>query len=174
MKDWIANKIEEENQIVAKYPFLRLRGINGTVDIESEFPMIGLEIPNGWNKLFYQMCSDIKPILEEEGVINDFYFIQVKEKYNFMRCYSNRVTSQRVEDIVARYEQMACYICAQCGKPAIYEASDYILSFCDDCWKDYARYDKGKKIEFKSFYEKTISFKDEWNRYIKENGYDTV
>ena len=73
-KDWVQDKIEEEKQIVAKYPFLRARNIDGTVDMEAKFPMISLEIPNGWFKLFFQMCDDIKPLLEEEGVLNDFYF----------------------------------------------------------------------------------------------------
>lgn len=179
MKDWIADKIEEEKQIVAEYPFLRLRDIDGAIDTESKFPMMGLEIPDGWYKLFFQMCADIKPILEKEGIIDDFYFLQCKEKFNTLRCYSNGVASQEVEDIINKYESMACYVCTQCGKPATCVSTGYWASFCDDCWKDHFRHECMDWIKFKPYYkvsgykngehyEKTISFEDEWNRYIKE------
>ena len=75
MKDWIFDKIQEEKLIVEKYPFLHIRDIDGGIDTESKFPMMSLEIPDGWNKLFFQLCDDIKPILEKEGMLYDFYFI---------------------------------------------------------------------------------------------------
>ena len=182
-KDWERDRIEEEKQIVAEYPFLRLRNIDGTVDTESKFPMMPLEIPVGWHKLFFQMCADIKPLLEEEGILDDFYFLQVKEKYNQLRCYSNGIASEEVNNIIDRYGQMAYYICVQCGKPATCETKGYWASFCDDCWKDHCRHENVQPIEFKPYYkvtgfskgeryEKAISFEDEWNRYIRENGYE--
>ena len=103
MKDWERERIEEEKQIVAEYPFLRLRDIDGSIDTESKFPMMGLEIPDGWYKLFFQMCSDIKPILEKEGVLDDFYFLQVKEKFNTLRCYHSGVPKE-VDDIIMAAE----------------------------------------------------------------------
>ena len=182
--DWAADKIQEEKLIVEKYPFLHIRDIDGHIDIESKFPMISLEIPDGWNKLFFQMCSDIKPILEREGLIDDFYFIQVKEKYNRLVCYYNN-TPKEVEDIISRYEIMASYICCECGKPAVFETTGYIASYCDDCFKDYARHDKGEWVKFEPQYVKTtwkngykqgeiISYEEEWNRYVKENDCETV
>lgn len=182
-KDWELDKIEEEKRIVAEYPFLRLRDIDGTVDMESKFPMMGLEIPTGWYKLFFQMCSDIKPLLEKEGVLDNFYFLQCKEKFNTLRCYSNNAASQEVEDIISKYENMATSVCTLCGKPATCVSTGYWASFCDDCWKDHFRHENMDWIEFKPYYkvtsfskgehyEKTISFEDEWNRYVKENGYE--
>lgn len=184
MKDWERERIEEEKQIVAEYPFLRLRDIDGTVDTESKFPMMGLEIPDGWYKLFFQMCSDIKPILEKEGMLDDFYFLQVKEKFNTLRCYHSGVPKE-VDDIIMKYEAMAYYVCTRCGRPATCMTINYFASFCDDCWKDFVRHQEVKWIEFKPYfkisgfgrdghYEKTISFKDEWNRYVKENCYGST
>ena len=80
---------------------------------------------------------------------------------------------------------MAGYVCTRCGRPAYYETSGYIASFCRDCWKDFARHEKGEFIKFKPFYkrirfskgeskEEIISFEDEWNRYLKEIGYDGI
>ena len=50
--------------------------------------------------------------------------------------------------------------------------------YCDDCWKDHARHEKGNWLKFKpefiirgwadgGWYERLISFEDEWNRYRK-------
>jgi DNA-directed RNA polymerase subunit RPC12/RpoP len=182
-KDWEKDKIEEEQRIVTKYPFLRTRGIDGTIDTEAKFPLVYLEIPKGWFRLFFQMCDDIKPLLEEEGVLNDFYFIHVKEKYNRLMCYHSGVLTKEVQDIIDKYSIMASYICTNCGKPATYETQSYLTSYCDDCMKSLTVRERIVSLEFKPYYkvigfskgghyEKTISFEEEWNRYIKENGYE--
>lgn len=178
-KDWECDKIEEEKQVVTEYPFLRVRDIDGTPDFGAKFPMMSLEIPDGWMALFFQMCDAIKPLLEEEGLLNDFYFIQVKEKYNYLRCYSNGRASHKIEEIIAKYEQMAPYVCTICGCPASYETKGYIASLCEDCWKHDMNRCPADKLEFKPYFivntktegvrfdEKKISFASEWDRYIQ-------
>lgn len=181
-KDWERDKIEEEKWIVAKYPFLQVRDSDGNIDTAARFPLMCLEIPDGWHVLFYQMCDEIKPILEEKGLLNEYYFIQVKEKFNRLVCYANMVVDE-VEDIISKYEIMARYICVNCGRPAVFETTEYIASYCDSCFKDYVRHDKGKWIKFEPQYvkitwrdgrnqEEIISFEEEWDRYLKENGYE--
>ena len=177
-KDWVTDRLAEEKEIVAKYPFLRVRDIDGMPDVKAEFPMICLEIPLGWYKLFFQMCDDIKAALEKEGTADDFYFLQVKEKFNRLVCYSNG--SVEVEAIIQKYGYIAQYVCTHCGKPATFQTSGYIASFCDDCWKDWARHEKGDWLHFSDTYKvftistqdkvyvpRVISVKEEWNRYLK-------
>ena len=148
-KDWERDKIEEEKQIVAKYPFLRMRAEYNCSYKDTKFPMMALELPDGWYKLFFQMCDDIKPLLEKEGVLDDFYFIQVKEKFNQLVCYSNGVASLEVEQIIQKYRYLATFICNCCGKPAIYETTtSYIISYCEDCWKDSKHQSPTNKLEF--------------------------
>lgn len=176
-KDWEKDKIEEENQIVAKYPFLRVRDLNGKPDVDADFPMIGLEIPNGWYKLFFQMCDDLMPVLEETGLLNDFYFLQVKEKFNDLICYT-ATSNEKIDSIIEKYENMAQYVCSVCGRPADVETADYILSFCSDCYKNVCPNAKVTTLEFEPTFSKfvreldeyveyTISFEEEWNRYLK-------
>ena len=181
-KDWYADLSEKQKKIYnicMEYPFLIPRDVDGNRDEEFDYEYLDLEIPTGWRRLFFQMCSDIKPLLEKEGVLDDFYFLQVKEKFNTLRCYCNGVASQEVEDIIAKYEHMAFYVCTQCGKPATCVSTGYWASFCDDCWKDHFRHENMDWIEFKpcfkvagfskgEYYEKTISFEDEWNRYLRK------
>jgi hypothetical protein len=152
-------------------------------DENFEYEYLCLEIPVGWRKLFLQMCGDIKPLLEQEGVMDDFYFIQVKEKYNELRCYSNGAASSKVEVILQKYEYLSRFVCTECGNPATYETRGYIASYCEDCWKDIVRHEKVDKLEFISTYEvvgfkngksysRIVDVEDEWNRYLKENGYE--
>lgn len=184
MKDWILDKIEEEKEMIKIYPFLQVRDIDGTIDKKAKFPMVSLEIPDGWYKLFFQMCEDIKPLLEQEGVLDEFYFIQVKEKYNELVCYSNGVASLEVEQIIQKYKYISRYVCTNCGKPAEFETTGYLASYCDDCRFDKVRHNACNVLEFSGTFELirfargqhrciTIDVSDEWNRYIKENGYDT-
>ena len=67
MRVWEYDKIEDEKLIVKKYPFLHIRDIDGTIDTHSKFPMMSLEIPDGWYELFFQMCDDLKEVLIEEA-----------------------------------------------------------------------------------------------------------
>lgn len=183
-KDWYNSFTERQKEIYEicmKYPFLIPRCIDGEPDEEFEYGYLELEIPRGWRNLFFQMCDDLKLALEKENSLYDFYFLQVKEKYNRLECYPNKA-SEEVQLIIDKYSAMASYICTICGRPATYETRGYIAAFCDNCWKDLARHERGEWIIFKSYFkivsfqkgthsEKTISFEEEWNRYIKENGY---
>lgn len=176
-KDWKADRIKEEKQILEKYPFLRARTVKGNIDTTSEFPMMELEIPNGWYRLFFQMCDDIKPILEEKGLIDKFYFVQVKEKFNQLRCYAHQDIPE-IENILTKYEFMARSVCTICGAPAEYETTGYIASICGDCFEKHIKTNSYNKIEFKDNIkvvvfdkqfggrDKVISLKEEWNRYL--------
>ena len=187
-KDWYADLSENQKEIYKicmEYPFLIPRDIEGNRDEEFDYGYLGLEIPDGWINLFFQLCSDIKPILEREGVMDDFYFLQVKEKYNKLTCYSNGAASLEVEEILQKYGYLSRFVCTKCGAPATYETIGYISSFCENCWKDFKRHQNMNKIEFIPTYQvigfkdgknynHTVNVEDEWNRYLKENGYDTV
>ena len=185
-KDWYADFSDHQKEIYnicMEYPFLIPRDIDGNRDEDFDYTYLNLEIPVGWTMLFFQMCSDIKPLLEKEGVIDDFYFLQVKEKYNELVCYSNGAASQEVEQILQKYKYLSRYVCTECGKPAIYETKGYLASYCEDCWKDFARYEGINILKFMSTYKvvgfkngkgysRTVDVEDEWNRYLKENGYE--
>lgn len=180
-KDWERDKIEEEKILVKEYPFLRARNIDGTLS-NSKFPMIELEIPKGWEELFFQMCADIKLILQKYNMLDKFYFRQVKEKYNSLRCYGS-FSLEEIDLILQKYEVISTYICTNCGAPATIETKNYIASFCGGCWKDNFRNEKVESINFKDYYrfvrynkkeekkiDVEISFKEEWERYLKNRG----
>ena len=180
-KDWEADRIEEEKLIVAKYPFLQVRDIDGTPDMNAKFPLMSLEIPNGWSLLFAQMCDDLKEVLIEEGCLDTFYFIQIKEKYNQLRCYAGYPTTNKILRVLQKYEHLSLFVCTKCGKPATKEiTTEYIESICNDCWHN--KYQQSTFIDIElelEFYINTfgrntgivttlVNVDDEWNRYLKK------
>ena len=185
MKDWICDRIEEEKEIVSKYPFLQVREIDGTIDTEAKFPMMSLEIPDGWYELFFQFCDDLKEVLIEEGYLDTFYFVQIKEKYNRLECYSGHFETDKISQVLRKYEYLSQFVCTQCGKPATIETvQGYIESFCDDCWQAQHRRCMARDIEFDTLFKistfeistfgrstgtvtTVINVSDEWNRYLK-------
>lgn len=177
---------ETIKQLVERYPYLLPRNVwtdEVPDDYDYSYVRGEYELPKGWHKLFLQMCEDIRQPLIDADYLDKFRFSQIKEKYNRLECYNFGATAE-VQDIIDKYAVMSSYVCIRCGKPATCETQGYFASFCDDCWKDIARHKHIEWIEFKPYYkvtgfangaryEKTISFEDEWNRYVKENGYET-
>lgn len=172
---------EEIKRLVERYPYLLPRNVwTDEVPEDYDYTYIkGLEIPGGWLKLFLQMCEDIRQPLIDANYLDKFRFSQIKEKYNRLECY-NFGAPEKVQEIIDKYSVMASYVCTRCGRPATCETQGHVASFCDDCWKDIARHQPIEWIKFKPYYkvigfakgeryEKTISFEDEWNRYVKEN-----
>lgn len=130
-----------------------------------------LETPVGWDKLVEQMLDDIAPVVAQHP---DFKIIQIKEKYNRLVVYTDAYIPE-VEEIISKYEMMAGYVCANCGAPATKEMRNYVLSYCDDCWKGLRRHDDWVPIEPATEFlncgysrhgrtEELISFKEEWER----------
>lgn len=158
-KDWyndMSDTQKEIYEICMKYPFL-------IPDDDFEYEYLNLEIPVGWKLLFFQMCDDILPLLEKENIIDKFRFVQVKEKYGLMRCYTNGVESDDVVQQIRKYEKLASVVCVQCGELAEYITTGYILPFCMECWKDHVRHNEILKIALSK--EEQDIFKTELEKY---------
>ena len=170
----------QNKKLIKRYPFLLPRNVfTDKIPEDYDYSYIrGIgELPKGWEKLFLQMCEDIRTPLVKAKQLETFRFTQIKEKYNQMECYNCGATEE-VLDIIDKYCVMAGYVCTVCGKPATFETEGYIASYCDDCWKDLTRHSEGVWIKFESSYlirgwhdgeeyQRLISFEDEWNRYLK-------
>ena len=172
--------IKEQNKaLVEHYPFLLPRNVWTDEILENyDYSYVrGAELPEGWRLLFLQMCEDIRQPLIDANYLDKFRFSQIKEKYNTMRLY-HCGAPEAVDEILRKYEVMASYICTRCGQPATIESQGYVASYCDKCWEKVGKYYHGEPIEFKASYTitgfkdgekytKTISFENEWNRYLE-------
>lgn len=130
-KDWIR---DENYELCQEYPFLIPRNIfSGVIDEDYDYSYTWLDdCPIGWHPLFLEMCMMIKPILEDCGNLNDFHFIQVKEKYGQLRVYYNGAP-KKVDNIINYYEEKSRRVCIGCGEPATKITTGWISPWCDEC-----------------------------------------
>lgn len=125
--------IEENKALCERFPFLVSRNI-WTGEIISGYTFTKLDMmPNGWRKAFgIQFCEELKAALEEEGGLDDWQIIEIKEKYGELRVYANWYIP-RVDAIITKYEDMSRRTCIECGKPATKVLIGWISPYCDEC-----------------------------------------
>lgn len=176
---------QQRKALIEDYPYLQPKSaMTGEVYSDYDYEVIVGEgnLPEGWLALFLQMCEDLKTPLEKAGLLHNFRFLQVKEKFGQLRAYNNGATEE-VHDIISKYEFLSEQVCCVCGKPAVAMTHGWICPFCEEHIKNFT--DRGETvdtIEIKTEYirtcyhngtttKTTINCEDEWARYLDRIGY---
>lgn len=176
---------EENKALIERMPYLMPRNVftDEVVDnYDYEYIRGEYELPDGWLRLFLQMCEDIREPLIKADHLNSFRFSQIKEKWGRMECY-NFGAPQTVHDIIDDYRYVSKFICCVCGKPATKQTCCWVESYCDNCFKGSTQQDDFVEIEFNpirtfKIYPRENDYKpvtverdcsDIWKRYL-ENG----
>ena len=182
-EDWSSRQLRKT--LIEEYPYLQPRRMtDGQISPEYDYQFIVGEhdLPEGWLDLFLQMCEDIKAPLEKAGLLNDFRFLQVKEKYGQLRAYNTGATEE-VHNIISKYEFLSEQVCSMCGKPAVAMTRGWICPFCEEHTKNFTvRGETVDTIEIKTEYirkryhngtttETIINCEDVWARYLDRIGY---
>lgn len=128
MIDYLSMNTEELLNI---FPFLQQHSIWTGEALNSKYTFAD-DLPPGWRKLFFIMCEELKEVLIENQLLNDFYFIQIKEKYGIMRCYPNH-RIEAIDKILNDYAHISQYVCCMCGALATQTAFNWICPYCDQC-----------------------------------------
>lgn len=171
---------EENKALCEKYPFLKWYGdplyVGYSEDHEIDYTYTWEdEIPLGWRKAFCpQMWDELLEILKKANYVNDFRFVQIKEKYSSLRLYSNGAPSSIFEEIMAwemKYEHLSETVCIDCGAPATHMSTGWINFICKECAQNRARksleqyggYDHYVKMEnIEEFYNDRESY---WEKH---------
>lgn len=138
-------------------------------------------IPKGWSKLFWMCMKELREPLEKAGLIDKFYFVQVKEKYGELCLYHNGATDE-VLDIIRKYEYLSQFVCDACGKPAEVRTYGWVENICKDCFSQRKNHDQCKYAEIKLNLQPTgitfsadgkqletrYDYTETWQRYLKE------
>jgi len=125
----------KNKQLIDKYPFLRPRdwGGNPIPDEKLNYKFTFLDdMPHGWKIAFgEQMCEELKSALEEDGVLESYSVLQVKEKFGFLHWYD--CGTDKTNAIIRKYEDISERTCIRCGKPATKMSLGWISPFCEEC-----------------------------------------
>jgi hypothetical protein len=176
---------QANKQLIERYPYLLPR--NPFTDEPSQtydysYVLGEYDLPKGWFKLFLQMCEDIRKPLDNINYLEKFRFTQIKEKYGKLCVYTHGATHQ-VTDIISKYEFLSQQICCVCGEPATIRTYGYICPYCTEHVKDSMEcIEDAEIINPQTSYiettwtaghkrERSVSVKDEWNRYLERIGY---
>lgn len=131
---------KEQNQALCeKYPFLNpVRdekmplSSEGIKDWDYRFTELD-NMPDGWRIAFgEQLCDELKAELEKAGRLDQYYILQIKEKYGTLCWYDSGNTSAGY-GILEKYERISARTCICCGKPATKITRGWISPYCDAC-----------------------------------------
>lgn len=145
------NEIEKNKELCKKYPFLIPRNRwTGEVVEDYDYSYTELDaMPDGWRKVFGErMCEEIKKELDklpEEDRLK-YRILQIKEKYGYLRWYSNWHTN-KISKIVHKYEDLSKQTCIKCGAAATKVSLGWVSPWCEECAKEVAKFDRLISIE---------------------------
>jgi hypothetical protein len=134
----------KNKKILKKYPFLAPVDWYGHKMSHKQhkynFTILD-DIPRGWEKLLLQFSEDIKPILIKGNYLNEYYFVQLKEKYGSIRISDNGAPSsirKEISRLIHDYEIISENVCIDCGNPYAKMCNvSWISPYCEKCFKKY-------------------------------------
>lgn len=98
-------------------------------------------IPFGWRKAFgLEMCEELLTILREFNHVEDFYFIQIKEKFGSLRLYFldksfSKEMLEKIQKWADKYMELSENTCVVCGEKATKKDKRYVVPLCSLCYK---------------------------------------
>lgn len=123
-------------ELIERYPFLLPRNRwTGEVFNDYDYSFTELDnMPNGWRNAFGEkMCEEIRDALIEANYLDEYRISQIKEKYGTLRWYDFGDT-QKVHDIISKYEYISQFICMRCGNPyAKFFNNGWFYTICENC-----------------------------------------
>ena len=130
---------KQRKQLIEIYPYLQPRTIwTGNITEYYDYGHIRgeYELPDGWLRLFFLYCKNLRQCLVEEGMLDKFRFSELKEKYGRMCLSNSGIPGKGNAAILTHlYESYSTQICHVCGKPARYKSLGWIDPWCEDCVK---------------------------------------
>lgn len=134
----MSRTVEENKNLVEKYPILIPMNVyKGEMVKGCDYSYTCLDhIPVGWAKAFgLPMIEDIQNEVntwsQEER--ENFYFMDIKEKFGELRVYTSHMTNKLFE-IIEAYCAISRNVCIICGKLDVPMVNrGWISPYCRDC-----------------------------------------
>ena len=101
----------------------------------NNYEWVKINLPSGWTELGRKMIEEC------EAAEPNFEIIDLKEKWGSIRV-SYYPYTDKLRDIVYKYEHLSKQTCCKCGKPAIKISTGWVLPWCDKCGTDEEKYYK--------------------------------
>lgn len=158
-------------KLVKKYPYLAPRNWwTGKIPKDYDYSWVNWGWSDGWDRAFgWQYLEELDKALKESGQKN-FTILQQKEKYGSARNYTSG-TTQKVHDIIDKYEHISEHVCYYCGREAPMTDTGWVLPQCFRCFcKVYRR---NEKWYLENHLEKTPKTDEELREIYEKSICDT-
>ena len=121
-----------EDQFFERFPKLFPNGKD--VDPKISLMYYGFGCRDGWFKLIWELCEDIEEIIEDEGP-EDFFVVQVKQKFGGLRFYTSE-PNNKIYELITIAENDSVSICEDCGEFGTLRRGQGLLrTACDSCYE---------------------------------------
>lgn len=110
--------------------------------LKNRFPMLlgriyNFECSDGWFALIDSLSASIQSTIDSmpEQIRDDFYAVQIKEKFGTLRYYMNNDTPY-IRGAISMGEHMSAWHCEVCGNVgSTRNIKNYIQTLCDKHYK---------------------------------------
>lgn len=132
----------DNRELIKEYPFLLPRNVfTDKVSDTYDYSYTLLDdMPKGWKKAFGEkLCKELKKVLVEDSLLDDYRVTQIKEKFGQLRWYDN-CGSEKLYKVIDKYESLSEHTCIECGsKGKMQDLFGWISPYCDECYKKVKR-----------------------------------
>ena len=120
-------KYELQEKLKKEFNFYKFGGFYGKGVV--------FECGDGWFKILYDLSKKIQKLIDEKKLSSDFRVIQIKEKFNFLRYYTNFSTDE-LDNLINIAEEQSMITCEQCGKKGKIRdiGGHWYMTLCNFCF----------------------------------------
>lgn len=96
----------------------------------------GIQTGDGWFGLIKNLCFNIQEIIDEDDLLKDFYFIQIKEKFGLLRIHF-KGGNKEISQLISILSVASGYVCENCGTTLndVCTKGSYLKTLCKPCRK---------------------------------------
>ena len=126
----------KNKRLIEQYPWLcPERNDDGSIAYYYDYSYTEIDfLPTGWHKMILKMCKELKPILEQHGLIDTYAISEVKEKWGAL-CWYDYILDFHcdvpwdVRALVSEYFDKSKETCMICGAQKMPE--EFLCQGCE-------------------------------------------
>jgi hypothetical protein len=127
-------KMLRNKKLVKRYPWIAIVDWHRNKVKDYSYTMYDF-VPIGWKRAFGKiMLEEYREVLIRNHYLNDFQWMEVKEKYGTLRLYSNGAPRE-VLKLESKYDYISGFFCISCGRMnAPMLTGGWIEPLCEACY----------------------------------------
>lgn len=120
---------ELDAKLCADFPLLYSVRYAGTRDTLSQ---VGFETGDGWFNIIYGLSAELERAIEKVTLEerNDYYAVQVKEKFGLLNFYMSKATEE-MRSLIFEAEGRSASTCEVCGQSGKLRGGRWLKTLCD-------------------------------------------